>query len=68
MPLIMKAASLQMEWCLECHRNPEQQVRPLSEVYTMGWEPQGLEEGTRLVAEHSIADERDLTSCSACHR
>jgi len=68
MPLIMKAESLQMEWCLDCHRNPEQHVRPLSEVYTMGWTPPSLDEGTRLVAEHAIADTPDLTSCSACHR
>ena len=57
-----------MEWCLDCHRNPEQYVRPLDEVLTMGFEPPSLEERTLLVAEHMIAGEHELTSCSACHR
>lgn len=65
MPLIMRAESLQMEWCLECHRNPERQVRPLSEVYTMGWVPEDDQQGARLVAEHDI---NSKVSCSTCHR
>ena len=28
MPLMWKAQSLHMEWCLECHRQPERFVRP----------------------------------------
>ena len=28
MPLMWQENSLQMEWCLDCHRNPEQYVRP----------------------------------------
>ncbi len=65
MPLIMKTRSLQMEWCLECHRNPAQQVRPLSEIYTMGWQPEDAGQGARLVAEHDI---NSKVTCSTCHR
>ncbi len=65
MPLIMKAKSLQMEWCLECHRNPAAQVRPLSEIYTMGWQPEDAGQGARLVAEHDI---NSKVTCSTCHR
>jgi hypothetical protein len=67
MPLMLQQNSLQMEWCLECHRNPEQFVRPRSEVFTMGYrpaEPQA-ELGPKLVAEYGI---KGNTSCSTCHR
>ena len=28
MPLMYMENSLQMEWCLDCHRNPEKNIRP----------------------------------------
>ena len=48
---IYQARSLQMEWCLDCHRAPEKYVRPREAVFTMGYEPAGpqLEVGRRLV-------------------
>src|SRR4051812_25317475 len=51
MPLMSQHASLQMEWCLDCHRKPEQYVRPQSEVFNAAWEPPAnqLEEGQKLV-------------------
>ena len=70
MPLMAQHASLQMEWCLNCHRNPEKYVRPREFVTTMGYEPAGDQEeiGRKLVAEYKIQDARTLTSCSTCHR
>ena len=67
MPLMLQENSLQMEWCLTCHRNPEQFVRPRSEVFTMGYSPPvpQSELGPRLVKEYGI---QSLTSCSVCHR
>jgi hypothetical protein len=67
MPLIAQHASLQMEWCLDCHRNPEAYVRPRESVFSVGYEPppDQLELGRRLVAEYEI---RKLTSCSTCHQ
>ncbi len=67
MPLTWQKASLQMEWCLDCHRHPEQYVRPREEVFTMGYEPpiEHEELGRRLVKEYKI---QSLTSCSTCHR
>jgi hypothetical protein len=38
MPLVFAQNSLQMEWCLNCHRNPAKNLRPTSEVYNMAWE------------------------------
>ncbi len=37
MPLMYQQASLQMEWCLNCHRNPAVNLRPTSEIYNMAW-------------------------------
>jgi hypothetical protein len=67
MPLTWQHASLQMEWCLECHRNPELFVRPKSEVFSVAWQPPAdqEEQGRKLVAEYKI---QSLTSCSTCHR
>ena len=64
---IQQKSSLQMEWCLDCHRNPEQFVRPREAVFTMGYEPAGnqLEIGRKLVQEYKI---QSLTTCSTCHR
>jgi hypothetical protein len=67
MPLTWQKASLQMEWCLDCHRHPEQYVRPREAVFQMGYEPPIDQEtlGRQLVKEYKI---QSLTSCSTCHR
>ena len=67
MPLTWQKASLQMEWCLDCHRHPEQYVRPRDAVFQMGYEPPVDQEtlGRQLVKEYKI---QSLTSCSTCHR
>jgi hypothetical protein len=67
MPLVWQAQSLQMEWCLDCHRQPEKYVRPKEQVFNMKWKPPAnqLEAGAKLVKEYRI---RKLTYCSTCHR
>ena len=67
MPLMWQAQSLQMEWCLDCHRHPEQYVRPRDAVFRVDYQPPAnqRELGARLVAEYEI---QKLTSCSTCHR
>ena len=39
MPLMWREHTLYMEWCLECHRNPERFVRPREQVFSMDWQP-----------------------------
>jgi len=60
-------SSLQMEWCVDCHRNPERYVRPRDQVFSVDYTPPAnqLEVGRRLVDEYQI---QKLTSCSTCHR
>jgi len=67
MPLMWQESSLQMTWCLDCHRHPERFVRPLSEVFSVTYKPpaEQLALGRRLVKEYRI---QSLTSCSTCHR
>jgi hypothetical protein len=67
MPLMWKAKTLQMGWCLECHRQPEKFVRPRSEIYNMAWEPpkNQLELGRKLVKEYHV---QSLQTCYTCHR
>ncbi len=38
MPLMYAQNTLQMEWCLDCHRNPAKNIRPTSDIYNMAWE------------------------------
>ncbi len=67
MPLMWRESRLQMEWCLECHRAPEQFVRPRDQVFSMEYQPpeNQLELGRKLVAEYRI---QKLTDCYTCHR
>jgi formamidopyrimidine-DNA glycosylase len=67
MPLMWRENTLYMEWCLECHRNPERFVRPREQVFSMDWQPpvDQITLGQKLVQEYKI---ESLTSCSVCHR
>ena len=74
MPLMLQQQSLQMEWCLECHRAPERFIRPRAEIFTMGYSPRDpatgepttqAELGARLIRDYGV---QPSTSCSTCHR
>jgi len=68
MPSVWQVSSLQMEWCLECHREPERFVRPKDQVFNMEWQPPAnqIEEGKKLVEAYHIQSSSVLTSCSTC--
>ncbi len=73
MPVVSQAASLQMEWCLECHRRPENFVRPKEKVFDMEWRQRNstkaeVSEGLNLKEQYHIQKANVLTSCSTCHR
>jgi hypothetical protein len=69
MPVVAKVQNLQMDWCLDCHRNPEKYIRPRDAVFTMGWRPPTDQAvlGPQLVAEHGV-QVNQLADCSVCHR
>jgi hypothetical protein len=70
MPFTYQVPSLLMEWCLDCHRNPEQHLRPRAEVFNMRWQapPDQAERGKELAKEYGVRDTQYLTTCSVCHR
>jgi len=73
MPIAYQASTLQMEWCLGCHRNPEKFVRPQKEIFNMAWPPENktkdeIDKARSLVRDYKIQPPKILTSCSTCHR
>jgi len=73
MPLIRKTQTLYMKWCLECHRDPAQFVRPAEEIYNMTWQPpkdqaEQRRQGAKLISNYHIDTTGRLTNCSICHR
>jgi hypothetical protein len=58
---------LSMSWCLQCHRAPEQHLRPVEEVTNMTWKAPGdpVEYGKALREKNNL---NPPTDCSTCHR
>lgn len=67
MPLVWQEAPLQMDWCVNCHRHPEQYLRPREDLFRADYEPPDDQEslGRRLIAEYQV---KTRTDCSTCHR
>lgn len=66
----VKEKAFYMAECIDCHRNPERFVRPLDQVYTMGYTPAENQAslGPKLVQEYNIKPAQQLMNCSICHR
>lgn len=82
-PLSMQAHSLQMEWCLDCHRAPDKFLRPRDQVFNMEYQGPSrtapvtvdgvdytdqLSLGKALISKYHVRTPPDLTSCDTCHR
>ena len=75
MEVVWKEKTMNMGWCLECHRRPEQFLRPKDQITNMNWGylpgvgPQSaqeqLEQGAQLAKQNDV---HPRTSCSTCHR
>lgn len=67
MPAVEQVAPLTMGWCLDCHRNPENFIRPRSEITNGAWvaPEDSVELGKKLMAEYDV---HTRTNCSTCHR
>ncbi len=67
MALMYKVNTLNMNWCLSCHRNPAQFIRPKSEVFNINYRyPSNQAElGPKLVKEYHV---QSLVDCVTCHR
>jgi hypothetical protein len=69
MPLMRRAATLQMSWCLDCHEKPERHIRERSEIYQFDRPPRGSADshGLELVKAYGI-DRKQMLDCWICHR
>jgi hypothetical protein len=69
MPLMWKNATLHMQWCLECHREPERFIRPRDQVFNMEYQPPAnqSELGQKLVDQYNV-NKGQLDNCAVCHR
>lgn len=68
MDLTWKASTLQMSWCLSCHRNPAPHLRPLDEVFDPHWQRKpSTPPGDQLLVDYKIHP-KILTDCGICHR
>ena len=77
MAVVWQDQSQSMSWCLDCHRNPENHLRPLTEITHLDWKPEDLgkrpdgtfwtqrELGAKLVKEWNV---HPPVTCGGCHR
>lgn len=67
MASVEQAAPLTMNWCLDCHRQPAQYLRPVEQMTTMGWTPARpqAQVGPELQRRYHV---QRLTNCTTCHR
>jgi hypothetical protein len=69
MPLMLRKEALDMQWCLHCHRNASQHVRPLAQVFLMqDLQPLSDQDIAQLDRLYRLQGVRRLTDCSTCHR
>ena len=69
MPLMQRQVTLDMQWCLGCHRDPARHIRPLNEVFSMqDAKPLSADEVRQLQRLLAIQSRTRLQDCSTCHR
>ena len=79
MERVYRSKTLSMGWCLECHRDPEPNLRPVSEMTNMSWGGTfGLTDEERTALAGRLAEQREHVldlyhispseNCSTCHR
>lgn len=70
MPFTYQVPTLLMKWCVDCHRDPAQEVRPREEIFNMNYRKPADQRalGRRLVQDYGIRSPNQLTSCTVCHR
>jgi hypothetical protein len=84
MDVVQQAEPLSMGWCLDCHRDPAANIRPLDQVTNLGWvatddpsvKKEGITDpekaqrwlGEKLMQKYGIHESAYMTSCYTCHR
>ncbi len=76
MAVVFHAEPHSMSWCLDCHRAPEEKVRPLSEITHLDWEAPRRDGESKEDAQKRIGTEIKIKehlnppvgNCAGCHR
>lgn len=66
MQVIRQEKPLSMGWCLDCHRNPAEHLRPAHEVTNMEYHQ--TQSYKRMAEERARTLNPPVESCSGCHR
>lgn len=70
MDKVYQAKELSMAWCIDCHNNPAEHIRPVEHVTKLDWEP-SESEGTRYEIGKKLIEEKGIqpkANCAVCHR
>lgn len=68
MEVVEQQEPLSMGWCLECHRDHADSIRPLDEVTNLGWTPPEGDDSWKDRLFYSAEELNPQETCSTCHR
>lgn len=68
MEVVTQAEPLSMGWCLDCHRAPEENLRPLDRLTDMDWTNEAATEEEAAVVAALGRRATPPENCSGCHR
>jgi hypothetical protein len=69
MIVVRQQEPLNMEWCLNCHRNPEPSLRPLDKITDMDWKASDMSANEKQeIAERLSTLQPPVVNCAGCHR
>jgi hypothetical protein len=57
-----------MTWCLECHRNPDDRLRPISQITNLVWDQKVEMTQDERAALKTLYHISPSENCSTCHR
>ncbi len=65
---VSRVSPLSMGWCLECHRNPTDRLRPVDKVTSMAWDQKAEMTRQQREALQQTFNIHPSENCSTCHR
>lgn len=71
MPLVWKEKTMNMAFCIDCHKNPKPNLRPRDFVTQLDWKPKpedAAKMGDELFEKYHVLGRQQMTNCSTCHR
>lgn len=68
MEVVEQKQPLSMGWCLECHRDPDNHLRPREELTNMAWVPAANQAEFAAKVKQKPHFKPPTTNCSGCHR